>query len=271
MDNQFKFNHLQFSEEKLAEIRNCIYDKKDNGGYYIFKNFLSVEQTSSVVNFWNTTLIPGEKHDVFPGKNFITENSPNYYAKREFPSNLIYYNYLWNKPADDFTHSFSLEIAYLRNIIEGKSVFSDLYPKPNKRCVSYRVVITKNGDNIVEPHRDWVTPPLVDSKRLQATLYLSNYNKDYSGKGFILEDNSGKHNVVGKDILIEKGDLIIWKYNNEHCVQDVKSTSNQIGFARMIFPPVEIQNMNFSKKIMHKIVNIPGVQSKLLPLYKKLR
>ena len=65
---------------------------------------------------------------------------------------------------------------------------------------------------------------------------LSEYNRDYTGSGFYLKNNQGSDVYFGKDIQVSPGDLVLWKYNNEHGVENVHSDPNQIGFMRMLFP-----------------------------------
>ena len=105
--------------------------------------------------------------------------------------------------------------------------------------------MASNGDVIVPSHRDYYHPEDPwnedhDPSRLQATLFLSERDADYSGEGLWIEDNSGLELVFGRDVPIKAGDLVFWRYWNQHGVRNVKVDQDQRGFVRFVYPPVAI-------------------------------
>jgi hypothetical protein len=82
-----------------------------------------------------------------------------------------------------------------------------------------------------------------DPSRLQATLFLSEKGRDYASGGFRFETNQGKTIGFGDEIAVAPGDLVIWRYNNLHSVENVASASGQFGFMRIIYPPEDVAAM----------------------------
>jgi len=125
----------------------------------------------------------------------------------------------------------------LRNLVEANPVFNEIFPLDGLSA-TFRVVNTKNGDIIVPPHSDWdgKNGNPFDPKRLQATLFLSKKGVDYSGTGYMLKNNQGKYVIFDGDVEVNPGDLVLWRYNNEHQVKDISSTNDQLGFLRILYP-----------------------------------
>ena len=75
-----------------------------------------------------------------------------------------------------------------------------------------------------------------DPSRLQATIILSKFEKDFSGDAFIFQNNRGEiHKIIQHEELIP-GDLLIFKYLNIHSVENILCNENQNGFLRIILP-----------------------------------
>jgi hypothetical protein len=108
------------------------------------------------------------------------------------------------------------------------------------------VVLTRNAATWIAPHRDYADferrfeKNRFDRSRLQATLFLSEKGVDYSGIGFVFEQNDGQKVVFGTDVPIVPGDLVIWRYNNLHEVAEVTTASDQFGFMRILYPPEDL-------------------------------
>ena len=151
---------------------------------------------------------------------------------------------MWAQPLDQFSRYLSVQIQSMRNELEGRPPYSELFTDGNQ-AVSYRFVINWNGKEIVKGHTDYYHPedPLNknhDPSRLQATLVLSKWGTDYSGEGFWMQDNSGHELVFGRDVHVNPGDLVFWRYWNLHGVRNIQSVKGQQGFIRFIYPPEAI-------------------------------
>jgi hypothetical protein len=149
--------------------------------------------------------------------------------------NRSYFNFFWNNPSDELTYAVAHQAQLLRNRVEARAQFREFFPLKN-RSATFRVTISRNGTNIVPPHRDWLGKHY-DPRRTQMTLFLTNKGADYAGSGFVLETNQGPKVAFGSDVAIESGDLVIWRYNNEHSVDSVSTLPAQRGFVRITFPP----------------------------------
>ncbi len=224
-------------EELLKEIRLELYHSKGTG-YHIFKSFIPQNFVDHMVEFWCRAIVPEFTHKKFFSKKQFHKGSSNYLEKDPESGNKTFHNFFWNLPPDEVTGSVDFLIQVLRNSIEARNLYNEFLPF-GERSVNYRIVITKNGKKIVKPHRDWDEGKgkLFDPKRLQVTLFLTERGDDYSGDGFIFETNQGNNIVFGKDVVIKPGDMVIWRYNNLHSVQNLSSSDDNVGFVRMIMPP----------------------------------
>ena len=243
--SEIDYNQLFLLDEQLHAIRHDLYHSK-SPGFYIFRNYLPEAYSEHVATFWEY-LDTEDWHKPFPGKNKIHLGCSNFYSIDK-QLNRSFFNFLWNSPPDEFTHILAYQFQLLRNRIESREPYREIYPLTG-RAISYRVSISKHGNNIVPEHSDWMGDEF-DPRRTQITLFLSDFNKDYSGNGFYMETNQGKKVYFGKDLNVSKGDLVIWRYNNKHGVDTIRSTSSQRGFMRIILPPEEIH-----KKTIFKLIN----------------
>ena len=234
----YTFKNDQINKNDLWEIRKEIYHS-NNQGFYIFRNYIKEEFVQSIIEYWCYNSPHKKSHKKFKDKSTdFYINCPSYFL--ENGENKVFYNPFWSNNYDPLTNELSLAICTLRAQIEGKQLANEIMPRINKRCVIPRLIITKNGENIIKPHSDYgineKDPNNIDIGRLQCTLFLSKNKYDYTGSGFVFTNNAGRKINIAKDYKINPGDLVIWKYNNIHEIKDIKTTSQKIGFVRMIFP-----------------------------------
>lgn len=235
-------NHILLASKKRSKIQRAIYQDQ---GFFIFKNFISQDALDAIKSFWLDDRIDYFFHDKLANKD-VSLLSPPYLIKGKKQSDKVYCTGIWNEPLDDLTHEVAYQVGTLRNIIENKPIFFGLHLK-SKWILQYRVCRSVSGGTIVNRHADFMEEYRADSTgshafdpvRLQATLVLSKNDKDYSSGGFYLEIDGRK--FYSTDIGATAGDLILWKYNIPHGVDDIMlNNENDIGFMRIIFPSFEL-------------------------------
>ncbi|HWY38381.1 MAG TPA: hypothetical protein VNY73_07460 [Bacteroidia bacterium] len=233
-----RFDSLSIEKNKLIEIRKELYGS-NKPGFYILKNFISDQFVKHMRSFWNMEAYKSRTHihlpESFNKADLFYYNCPNYFYKT--PYGHAYYNYFWNNPTDETTHSVSFAVNYARNIIESNNNYEFFYPV-NGNCCSYRIVTTMNGSP-VKPHTDWTEGEYFVPRRLQATLFLSKKGIDYTGEGMKMMSNDKKTRYIfdSDEVNLNPGDLILWRYNNEHSVENINTLNDQDGFMRIIYPP----------------------------------
>jgi len=239
---RFDFNTLAIPEGVLQPIRRNIYHSSGQG-YHVFRGFLDPQIAGHMRRFWSELELT-HVHQRLPdeGVKMLYAGCPDYYYGEQHGDHRGYLNFFWNHPADEVSYAVAMQVQWLRNRVMGRTPQDDIFPL-NDRSVSYRTVISKRGKVVTRTHRDfdaeeWVREPW----RLQATLFLSTPGIDFTGDGFILETNRGDHVRFGRDVPIANGDLVLWRYCNEHSVLNVDSSDDQCGFIRMLFPVEEIPN-----------------------------
>lgn len=227
---------LAVPEEALAPVRHDLYHSA-GPGYHVFRGFLAPELAQHMRKFW-VDLDLNRVHQPWPGMQHITRSCPNFsYGLQQ--ASRGYFNFFWNHPADEATYAVSMQIQWLRNRVMGRTPFEEIFPLYG-RSTSYRVVISKGGDDVL-PHADWTGEYYVrEPARLQGTLYLSTPGVDYEGDGFIFRTNQGERVTFGRDVAVAAGDLVLWRYANEHGVVNVRAAAEQAGFARIIYAPDEV-------------------------------
>ena len=265
------FDELYLREAALLPIRRQLYHSSGEG-YFVFKGFLDVTQTEHMRRFWSS-LEPQDWHKPYVNAERMYRGCPNYVE--EAKGQVSYLNFLWNEPPDELTHAVAFAIQMLRNRIEARNLYREIFPLAG-RSASYRIVLSRNIDEIVVPHRDWVGEAF-DPRRLQVTLFLAEKGKDYEGIGFGIETNYGKSKVFGEDVEVHPGDLVLWRYNNLHFAREV-SSDGTIGFMRMLMPPEEIVDQStalrlrtIEDRLRRGLKRIPLVERHFLPTYRKLR
>ena len=251
-----KYNHFNIDEKILSKIRKEIYHSS-GPGYYVFKNFINKEFLIHIVNLW-TKLEKYYFHVNFDELTPPIWNNIKYgdedFEKNTKEGNRFFNNFFWNKPIDEVTTSVSHYICILRNRIEGKYPLSELYGF-EQNALTYRVIQTKFDEISVPYHSDWNKKTINgedETWRLQCTLILSENGKDYKGDGLIFRKNNGKQILLSSNKICKPGDLIIWRYSNQHAVINIKSQKKQIGFLRIIYPPVKIRDLQ--SEIQAKVI-----------------
>ncbi len=230
------FATLAIPEEALAPVRRNLYHSA-GPGYHVFRGFLAPAMARHMQKFW-AELDLDRLHRPFPGMLYIAKDCPNFYYGEQLRSRG-YFNFFWNHPADEATYAVSLQIQWLRNRVMGRTPFEEIFPLYG-RSTSYRVVISKGGADVL-PHADWTGDDYIrEPARLQGTLFLSTPQIDYEGDGFIFRTNQGEQVTFGRGIPIATGDLVLWRYANEHAIMNVRATPEQSGFMRIIYAPDEI-------------------------------
>lgn len=262
------YDSITLPEDALKYIRHALYHS-ESPGYFIFRNFISPEFVRHIAQFW-CDLDEYDEFKVFQGKEQFRLGCPNFYKKNE-GNNEGYYNFFWNTPRDSATYSVAFAATMLRNRIEGFEAYREIFPLPKHPTfsraatisVSFRVVITRSGNVVVPVHEDVDFYGIKEPWRTQMTLFLSEGGKDYSGEGFWFEDNQGKNLLFGRDVPVEAGDLVIWRYANAHSVQNVKTQEGQQGFVRVIFPPERIYVRNPILRTIERIIENKKIENVL--------
>jgi hypothetical protein len=241
-DEAFRFERLHLRENDLQTIRMELYHST-GPGFHVFKRFVSPDLVSHMRSVWPKNEMP-PGYRLLPATNLYYPGCPNYYVRYPDDS-LIFFNFLHQPPLDEATQEVSVAVHMLRNRLSGRNAFQDL---AGSRSLGYRVTLNRNFEAWIKPHRDfmdwdkrWVKGEF-DPSRLQATLVLSNRGVDYSGNGFLFQTNSGSEVMLGGDVPVDAGDLLIWRYGNLHSVENVKCTADQFGFMRIIYPIYDLND-----------------------------
>ena len=241
-ETQFSLESTYLDEDLIHRVRKELYHSS-GPGYVVFKQFISSEYSRHIFDYWTKYVVPEKSHQQFISRELLRPGNPNFYNQSPNGSRS-FYNPFWNSPPDEVTHEVCLKITQLRNQIESRPSFSEIFPVPGGRCVIPRIVITKTGENVLVPHSDYgldePNPENIDLRRTQVTLFLSKYGKDYSGSGFIFHTNQGEKIQLEKELDLDPGDLVIWKYSNVHAIDSIDVEDDQAGFVRILFPPEKI-------------------------------
>lgn len=230
---------LALPESALGGVRHELYHSS-GPGYVIFRNFLNPAQVAHLRTFWGT-FTTDQGYAPFEGKHQFVAGCGNFVNRDRQNDNATFHNFLWNTPIDELTWTTAWMVQGLRNRISGRPFFAETVGASG-RVVSNRVVLTRNAQTWIAPHRDYfnydrrLEKGLYDLSRLQGTLILARKGEDYGGRGFVFEKNSGETISFGTDVELSPGDLIVWRYNNLHSVEGVTSKPGQLGFLRFLYP-----------------------------------
>ena len=125
-----------FDAEFLATARKTLYGR--NGlGYIVVKRFISRKKAYHICEKYNPDVVK-QKFVPHPGKRYIYNGCPNYYAFGE-KENYAVSNFLWAKPHDQLSRDLAIQVQCMRNQIDphkGRSSFSEIFPDGDK-AVSY--------------------------------------------------------------------------------------------------------------------------------------
>lgn len=234
---------MKLCQDDILEIRKAVYS---DPGYFVFRGFLDEIAVDFMRSVW-TADISYQFHDFIRNMD-VVPGSPKYMYNRPTPDDFVYCTQIWNMPVDDVLHSKAIELQMLRNQVEGKPGYYGLHESTGK-ALQYRVSRTVSPEAVVKQHADFFEEfrgdPMddheFDPSRLQATLFLSDYGRDYDTGGFKLwNEDKTEFRLFGKDVEIGKGDIAFWRYSLPHEVAGVNVLDERIGFLRVIFPMFDI-------------------------------
>ncbi|MEM0912904.1 MAG: 2OG-Fe(II) oxygenase [Pseudomonadota bacterium] len=227
------------TERQVTDIRSAVYYEQ---GYYVFKNFIGKSDIEPTCQLWTSNV--GYQYHDFVRNTEVRPGSPNYAYRRPSESDFAYCNHIWNPALDQKLHHWAFDIQQLRNSIEGHPNYYGLHESTGA-ALQYRVCRSVSSGQIVHKHADFFSEyrsdptgdHRFDPRRCQATLFLSDYGKDYTDGGFKLwRDNNAEPILFGKNVECSAGDLVIWRYSIPHEVSGLKCINADKGFLRVIFP-----------------------------------
>lgn len=224
------------NKKKILKLRREINDK----GYILIKKFANPKTIKSIRINW----INNDFNNQFRSfiKNADVNNTTDHYMyNRPTDEDAVYCINFFKEPVCEILHTYALQIQLLRNQLEDIPLYEGIGAFSKKK-LQYRVCKTVSKKVAVKPHRDFfleyrkdpTSKHEYDPNRLQATLFLSEYGKDFDTGGLFFHDKSKKLNIT-KKLRVEIGDLLIWKYNLKHSVSNINKLSNA-GFLRIIYP-----------------------------------
>lgn len=244
MDIQYK--DFFFDDALLNRYREQLYGS-DQNGYVLLKDFIPPNVTEHIQRFWTEIINHELSHEKFSSKTYHYGDKNVYnFSQHQPPHYRAFHNFLWNYPDDEVTHQVAYLVMMLINQVERKPIYKEIFPQkivqPKDdpvvgQSVSYRVVQTIQ-DHAVPEHKDYAKgdPDYFAPEKLQATLFLSQFGKDYQKGGMYFDKNTGERIKTGQELDIKAGDLLLWRYSNAHGVEGVESEDNELGFMRIIFP-----------------------------------
>jgi len=228
-----RFDRFLVPGKEVQPVRRALY-RSDAPGFAVFPGFVPSPYLEHIQRFWleapppAADFAPWEKRKAYPaGFPSMRSHSAN---------RTSYMQFFWNAPFDEVTASAAMAVGQLRNLVEGKVPYRGLL-LDGSRAATTRVVISRHSDEYdVRPHEDPFPGEGDELVRLQATLFLSSYGTDYTGEGFCLRTRQGEVVRFGSDVPIQPGDLVLWRYLNEHWVGALETPPGGSGFVRVIFP-----------------------------------
>lgn len=257
-EHAFSFESMSIDESALPDIRHALYHSS-GPGYFIFPGFVNSVAVNHMRQLW-ATADTSSTHALFKGKHQIFVQCPNY-SVQDASGNKVFYNFFWNPPLDELTCTVSFYVQVLRNRVSGRIPFAEIFPYTGKSA-GYRVIISRDAKTWIAPHRDYLDHQRrfeknrYDLSRLQATLVLADKGPDYHGEGFRFELNNGRTISFGTDVPISAGDLILWRYNNLHSVENISTEPGQFGFMRIIYPFENVAPVQSGNNLLDGIKSI---------------
>lgn len=217
-----------------------------NNGSIVLKNFISLETVDRLVRTW--TSVSNYAFDDFIKNVDIKSGSNAYMYSRPTKNDFVYCQHIWNVPIDEELHEIAYLVQQIRNRLEGEAIYKGLH-ECHGTALQYRVCRTVSSGQTIFPHADFFEEIRRDPTgnhsfnpcRMQGTLLLSTFGKDYHKGGFKLwNDDRSDYQILGKEIEAKAGDLIFWRYSLLHEVSDIEIINSNIGFLRVIFPIFEL-------------------------------
>lgn len=233
-----------YEDEDVLSMREAIYH---GPGYVVFKNFIARDIARDLGYRWFSGQYNHLLHDGFIKNQEIRRDTPPYLIRRPTDEDWSICHQIWSAPLDEMAHNIAMESQRLRNLIEGRPLYFGTR-EHDDLLMQYRLCRTRTGGVTVKPHADFMEEArqdpsgshMFDPKRTQMTLFLSDYDLDYTDGGFKFMTNDERYVTFGKDIEVQSGDLVVWKYTNLHEVSDVRVLNDSIfGFSRIVFPLFE--------------------------------
>lgn len=231
------YRKFAFTEEELAPVRRTLYSPR-GPGYVMVREFLPEPIAAHLQAFW-TRGEPRYWNEFEQLRNRDCYEVGQGPFASHFEGKDAYLYALWNPAPDEVTLAVALSVIQLRNQIEQQPLFRDLLPTGPMMSFYMVAVSTRADDADVKWHTDEFPHnprfPYVEM-RLQATLFLSDFGRDYAGDGMIMEDNAGNEVRVSEGLSPKAGDLLLWRYANRHCVGSIDTPDGGCGFVRVLFP-----------------------------------
>ncbi len=228
-----RFGSSLVPPKEVVAVRRALYHS-EGPGYVVLPGFLDGPYLEHIQRFWLETkhsesdYAPYEKRAAYP-----VGYPP---MKKANERRVVYSHFWWNTPTDQLSTALALAVQSVRNLVEGSVPHHGLVPD-GSRVLNWRVVVSKHSDgDEVPPHNDMFPGESAELARLQATLFLTDPGRDWTGEGFALHTNQGTELCFGRDVAVEAGDLVLWRYVNRHRVGGIATPEGGRGLARMIFP-----------------------------------
>jgi len=153
--NSITHKNFCLTPKEVWDARRKIYHSQGDG-FLLFKGFLERKFSDHLVNYWCRLLDPPQTHVLFPGKEHaFYAGCPCYYKHGRSTGLKVFYNPLWSNQHEVVSNEIAVSIIHLRSQIEGKAFTREISPRPGQRCVVPRLIITRNGENILAPHSDY--------------------------------------------------------------------------------------------------------------------
>ena len=207
------FENFSISEDVLWKIRKDIYHSEGTG-FIVLRNFISDDLVSHLRLFWSEFAKPDKTHRPLSAKSDFYNGCGCYFADTKFQK--TYFNPLWSNTFEPVSNEVSFVIAIIRAKIEGKAIANDCMPIEGRRCVVPRVVQTFTCDNPLVAHSDYGISEKdannIDLARIQGTLFLSEFDLDYKGSGFLFTKNNGETIALETELDLKPGDLVCLRY-----------------------------------------------------------
>jgi SAM-dependent methyltransferase len=234
----------------LGRIREAIYL---GGGYHVVRNYLTPSQVEHIVWFWQTH--HNARIKTYNKSKLLYQGCPDMSQLADDKDR--HFNFFWNKPLDMFTYSTAWRLQALRNQVEGNPPGQDFLPhymsylvEKGGRCISSYRVSTTRQNGAVDAHIDWP----MNHARVQLSLMLTSHGEDYRG-GFLLNESfrGGKLvNLCEKENL-RAGDLVVFRYSQEHGVSNIQAAPGKLGFSRILMPHETIQTGSAPKRWVRRL------------------